>query len=96
MPFSNGGVLFELLNQMEGLAEDEDLLFLLSTNRPVRKQRPRDGPRLDMHPLRQPHQLRRLRVIQRYIHPLHHPRTTRVATRRVEPCSPANAAASSR
>ena len=34
MPFSNGGVLFELLNQMEGLAEDEDLLFLLSTNRP--------------------------------------------------------------
>jgi ATP-dependent 26S proteasome regulatory subunit len=27
-------VLFELLNQMEGLAEDEDLLFLLSTNRP--------------------------------------------------------------
>jgi hypothetical protein len=29
-----GGLLFELLNQMEGLAEDEDLLFLLTTNRP--------------------------------------------------------------
>lgn len=28
------GVLFELLNQMDGLAEDEDLLFLLTTNRP--------------------------------------------------------------
>lgn len=27
------GVLFELLNQMEGLAEDCDLLFLLTTNR---------------------------------------------------------------
>ena len=27
-------MLFELLNQMEGLAEDEDLLFLLTTNRP--------------------------------------------------------------
>ncbi|MEA2302151.1 MAG: hypothetical protein QOE44_2686 [Solirubrobacteraceae bacterium] len=34
MPFGGGGVLFELLNQMEGLAEDEDLLFLLTTNRP--------------------------------------------------------------
>jgi hypothetical protein len=34
MPFASGGVLFELLNQMEGLAEDEDLLFLLTTNRP--------------------------------------------------------------
>ncbi|MBV9425759.1 MAG: 26S protease regulatory subunit [Solirubrobacterales bacterium] len=35
MPFhSGGGLLFELLNQMEGLAEDEDLLFLLTTNRP--------------------------------------------------------------
>lgn len=34
MPFGSGGVLFELLNQMEGLAEDEDLLFLLTTNRP--------------------------------------------------------------
>jgi hypothetical protein len=34
MPFAGGGVLFELLNQMEGLAEDEDLLFLLTTNRP--------------------------------------------------------------
>ena len=28
------GVLFELLNQMEGLQEDADLLFLLTTNRP--------------------------------------------------------------
>lgn len=34
MPFGDHGVLFELLNQMEGLAEDEDLLFLLTTNRP--------------------------------------------------------------
>jgi hypothetical protein len=34
MPFGAQGVLFELLNQMEGLAEDEDLLFLLTTNRP--------------------------------------------------------------
>jgi hypothetical protein len=33
-PDSEGGLLFELLNQMEGLAEDEDLLFLLTTNRP--------------------------------------------------------------
>ncbi|MDQ6817646.1 MAG: AAA family ATPase [Actinomycetota bacterium] len=34
MQFGSEGVLFELLNQMEGLAEDEDLLFLLTTNRP--------------------------------------------------------------
>jgi ATPase family associated with various cellular activities (AAA) len=34
MDFGSNGVLFELLNQMEGLAEDEDLLFLLTTNRP--------------------------------------------------------------
>ena len=34
MPMSSGGVLFDLLNQMEGLAEDDDLLFLLTTNRP--------------------------------------------------------------
>jgi hypothetical protein len=34
MHFGAEGVLFELLNQMEGLAEDEDLLFLLTTNRP--------------------------------------------------------------
>jgi cell division protease FtsH len=34
MPFASEGLLFELLNQMEGLAEDEDLLFLLTTNRP--------------------------------------------------------------
>jgi hypothetical protein len=29
-----GGILFELLNQMEGLEEDADLLFILTTNRP--------------------------------------------------------------
>jgi hypothetical protein len=34
MPLGSTGVLFELLNQMEGLAEDADLLFLLTTNRP--------------------------------------------------------------
>jgi SpoVK/Ycf46/Vps4 family AAA+-type ATPase len=34
MEFGGQGVLFELLNQMEGLAEDEDLLFVLTTNRP--------------------------------------------------------------
>jgi cell division protease FtsH len=34
MPFGSHGALFELLNQMEGLAEDEDLLFVLTTNRP--------------------------------------------------------------
>ena len=34
MPIGSTGVLFELLNQMEGLAEDADLLFLLTTNRP--------------------------------------------------------------
>jgi ATP-dependent 26S proteasome regulatory subunit len=28
------GVLFELLNQMEGIEEDADLLFVLTTNRP--------------------------------------------------------------
>jgi len=33
MEFGSQGVLFELLNQMEGLAEDEDLLFVLTTNR---------------------------------------------------------------
>jgi cell division protease FtsH len=33
MPVGNTGILFELLNQMEGLAEDADLLFLLTTNR---------------------------------------------------------------
>jgi ATP-dependent 26S proteasome regulatory subunit len=27
-------MLFELLNQMEGLAEDADLVFLLTSNRP--------------------------------------------------------------
>jgi len=30
----HGPVLFELLNEMDGLAEDTDVLFLLSTNRP--------------------------------------------------------------
>ena len=34
MEFGSRGVLFELLNQMEGLAKDEDLLFVLTTNRP--------------------------------------------------------------
>jgi hypothetical protein len=34
MHVGDTGVLFELLNQMEGLAEDADLLFLLTTNRP--------------------------------------------------------------
>jgi hypothetical protein len=33
MPIGNPGILFELLNQIEGLAEDADLLFLLTTNR---------------------------------------------------------------
>jgi hypothetical protein len=33
MSLGHTGVLFELLNQMEGLAEDADLLFLLTTNR---------------------------------------------------------------
>jgi DNA polymerase III delta prime subunit len=33
MPIGGGGILFELLNQIEGLAEDADLLFLLTTNR---------------------------------------------------------------
>jgi hypothetical protein len=34
MDLGDNGVLFELLNQMEGLDEDADLLFLLTTNRP--------------------------------------------------------------
>jgi ATPase family associated with various cellular activities (AAA) len=34
MPMATGGPLFDLLNQMEGLDEDADLLFLLTTNRP--------------------------------------------------------------
>ena len=33
MDMGDNGVLFELLNEMEGLAEDADLLFLLTTNR---------------------------------------------------------------
>jgi cell division protease FtsH len=33
MPIGNTGILSELLNQIEGLAEDADLLFLLTTNR---------------------------------------------------------------
>jgi hypothetical protein len=34
MDMGDGGILFELLNQMEGVEEDADLLFLLTTNRP--------------------------------------------------------------
>jgi hypothetical protein len=34
MDLGDEGLLFELLNQMEGLEEDADLLFLLTTNRP--------------------------------------------------------------
>ena len=34
LPGGGQGVLFELLNQMDGLAEDADLLFVLTTNRP--------------------------------------------------------------
>ena len=34
MYMGDRGGLFELLNQMEGLADDEDLLFLLTSNRP--------------------------------------------------------------
>src|SRR5208283_4233238 len=30
----NTSVLFELLNQMDGLSDDADILFLLTTNRP--------------------------------------------------------------
>jgi ATP-dependent Zn protease len=33
MDFGDDGILFELLNEMEGLGEDTDLLFLLTTNR---------------------------------------------------------------
>jgi ATPase family associated with various cellular activities (AAA) len=33
MPMGDNTILFELLNQMEGLGEDTDLLFLLTTNR---------------------------------------------------------------
>ncbi len=34
MPRGGGEVLFELLNELEGLAEDTDLLVVLTTNRP--------------------------------------------------------------
>jgi hypothetical protein len=34
LDYGSSGVLFDLLNQMEGLAEDADLLFLLTSNRP--------------------------------------------------------------
>jgi cell division protease FtsH len=34
MPGAARGVLFDLLNQMEGVDEDAELLFLLTTNRP--------------------------------------------------------------
>ena len=33
-PQAGGALLFELLNEMDGLAEDLDILFLLTTNRP--------------------------------------------------------------
>lgn len=33
---SAGGLLFELLNEMDGLADDADIIFLLTTNRPER------------------------------------------------------------
>jgi hypothetical protein len=35
-PHATGALLFELLNEMDGLAEDVDVLFLLTTNRPDR------------------------------------------------------------
>jgi hypothetical protein len=34
MPHSSGGLLFELLNQLDGLGEDADVIFALTTNRP--------------------------------------------------------------
>ncbi len=34
LPVGQHNILFDLLNQMEGLAQDADLLFLLTTNRP--------------------------------------------------------------
>lgn len=34
LPMGGQGVLFELLNELEGLAEDSDLLVVLTTNRP--------------------------------------------------------------
>jgi ATP-dependent 26S proteasome regulatory subunit len=34
LPMGGQGVLFELLNELEGLAEDADLLVVLTTNRP--------------------------------------------------------------
>lgn len=34
LPMGGQGVLFELLNELEGLAEDTDLLVVLTTNRP--------------------------------------------------------------
>lgn len=34
MPWGHGEVLFDLLNELEGLAEDTDLLTVLTTNRP--------------------------------------------------------------
>ncbi|MGH2949311.1 MAG: AAA family ATPase [Solirubrobacteraceae bacterium] len=33
LPVGHHDILFELLNQMEGLGEDADLLFILTTNR---------------------------------------------------------------
>lgn len=34
LPMQGGPLLFELLNEIEGLAEDADVIFLLTTNRP--------------------------------------------------------------
>jgi cell division protease FtsH len=34
MPWGGGEILFQLLNELEGLAEDTDLLVVLTTNRP--------------------------------------------------------------
>lgn len=34
MPHSSGGLLFELLNELDGLQDDADVIFALTTNRP--------------------------------------------------------------
>lgn len=33
-PFAGGPLLFELLNEMDGLGDDQDVIFVLTTNRP--------------------------------------------------------------
>jgi phosphoglycerate dehydrogenase-like enzyme len=38
VPAPGHGVLFELLNQLEGLAEDSDVLVVLTTNRDAEQQ----------------------------------------------------------